>query len=225
MKAIQSFLFALLFIFVGSLVEAQSSTVFVRKGFFGEDRLKVVFADADASMCEASFFWDGILNDGYDKMKTKSCNDLGNGSYELVLEDFIGAIYKAKYSHDGGLVLTYGEEENLVFGYELVLNAGENKFTMIIAGENSYFSFDIPKKGLSEEVFVLASKAAGKKFNKQFRDFALGTNNSIEFDLMRESNWDEDSDGKGRIKMTRPDEESIIIEFTEKGKSTFFTAK
>jgi hypothetical protein len=224
MKTIQSFLFLLAFLFVGSLVQAQNSVVYVNKGFLGEERMKVTFADEENSMCEASFYWKDVLDEDFQKMKTKSCSDLGGGTYELKLASASGTNYKAKYSTNGGLVMTYENGVETVFGYELVLNSGDNKFTMIIAGANSYFAFTIPKKDLNEEVFVLSSKAAGQKFSNEFNDFILGENNSIEFSIQRDLNLG-DGDGKGRIKMTRPDEESIIIEFTENGKSTFFTAK
>jgi hypothetical protein len=224
MKTIQLFLFFLAFLFVGSLVEAQSSIVYVNKGFLGEERMKVVFADAEASMCEASFYWKDVFDEDFQKMKTKSCSDLGNNSYDLKLASASGKNYKAKYSNDGGLVMTYDNGVETVFGYEFVLTSGANKFTMIIAGANSYFAFTVPKKDLNEEVFVLSSKAAGKRFSKEFQEFAFGDNNSIEFEIERELNLG-DGDGKGKIKMTRPDEDSFIIEFIENGKSTFFTAK
>jgi hypothetical protein len=222
MKTIQSFLFLFAFVAMGSLVEAQTSITYLNKGIFGDERIKVVFADADASMCEASLFWHDFLNDDYVKMKTKSCNDLGNGVYELKLADADGKIYKGKYSTETGFVLTYESGAEFVFGHEFALKTGKNKFTMIIAGANSYFAFTVPGQELNETAFVLTSKSEGKKFSKQFNQFIFGEINTLEFSIEPELNFDEET---ARIKMSQPDEDTFIVEFTYKGKSTFFTVK
>lgn len=222
MKTIQFFLFSLAFLFAGSLVEAQTSITYLNKGMLGDERIKVVFADADASMCEASLFWDDFLTDDFVKMKTKSCNDLGNGVYELKLADADGKTYKGKYSTETGFVLTYEGGAEFVFGHEFALTTGKNKFTMIIAGANSYFAFTVPSQELNESAFVLTSKSEGKKFSKEFNQFIFGEINTLEFSIEPELNFDDES---ARIKMSQPDDETFIIEFTYKGKSTFFTVK
>ena len=224
MKTVQHLLFVIVCVLGLNTLSAQSDNtiVYVNKGLLGDERIKVVFANEDRTMCEATLYWLDILDEDYVKMKIKSCSETSNGGYSLKLADQNGKIYQAQYSFSTGFVLKYENGAEYVFGGEVVIKSGDNKFTLIAAGNNSYFAFTVPKQGLNEETFVLPSKADGKKFNEELMNFIYGDGNSMEFVIEPELNLD---DVTAKIKMTRPDDETLVIEFTYKGKSTFFTHK
>lgn len=227
MKITQFFLFAFCFLTASSFVQAQLSTVYLAKGLLGDEKLKIAYTEDGFSPCEASVYYQGFLDEDYQKFRTKSCNELGAGKYQLKLVDKDNKPYSLTISQEEGVVLTYwsdGIEIPTIFGYEFALSSGKNKFSMIIAGKNSYFAFTIPDRKYDNETFVLSSKADGNKFNKQFQQLVFGEINALEFTIKRE--WDLlEEDDVAKIKITTPDEESFIVEFSQNGKSTFFTLK
>ncbi len=227
MKITQIFLFALCFFSAASFVQAQLSTTYLAKGLLGDEYLKISYTEDGYSPCEASVYYQGFLDTEYQKFRTKSCNELGAGKYQLKLVDKDNKPYSLTISPEEGVILTTaydGVDVNTIFGYEFALASGKNKFSMIIAGENSYFAFTIPDRKYDNETFVLSSKSAGSKFNKQFQQLVFGEINSLEFTIKRE--WDlTEEDGVAKIKITTPDEESFVVEFSQDGKSTFFTLK
>jgi hypothetical protein len=177
MKNFQIVLFLLSFLFVGSLVQAQSTStiIFTHKNFLGEENLKLIISESGTN--EQWVYYQGLEDSDFKKMTIQHFTRSGE-DFTVKFSDAEGNKYVAKNSAKTGVLMSVNGSNEKVFGMPFTFKNGKNKFEVINAGEKTYFYFYCPALDF-DDVLLFPTPTDGKNFYNELIQFFEKKQNSI----------------------------------------------